>query len=321
MLPQSYPLDEKIEFSAGSSDSIDLPQSGYITQIDLLYRLQVDTAGTVSANEDGMFRLIKGITVSAGGNIRFFDLTDGRQLYWLNYIKQEGQVSADSLTTTPNQTDQDHYALLSIHFGLDWLNPYDKGVVVPAVRLDNPILRVTWGTESDLGTGYTIDTSNTYIEVTIYELALEPGESEGDRWPRGLVSPRVEPRTLSITETASNLSLEHNVPTGDVLYETLMIVKDSSGDRSDTDVTRVGVKFPKQRRTPWERSWTQIKSATRARYRLPSDVTGVTLLPWEEVTRRAIGIDLKMAQIGDVRLGFNTSTTGGSIDLVHFMYG
>jgi len=321
MIAQSYTYDKRITYSANNPVSVALPKSGYITQIDMMLRVQVDTAGTVSAAEDGLARLIKGVTVSAAGSQVFMDLTDGRQLYWLDYLKLEGQLSADSLTTTPSQSDVDHYVNFILHWGFDWLNPYDKTVPIPTPELDNPTIRILWGSDSDLGTGYTIDPNNTYIELTIHELALEPGETAAEKWPNGLIIPRIEARTKPIDEVASNLGFEHSVPTGDVLYETLIMVLDSSGDRSDSEVTNVGVKFPKQRRRPWTRTWKQLKMNTRSKYRIPTDVTGVTLFSWEEVTRRAVGIDMRMAQVGDVQLAFDTAQTGGSIHFVHFMYG
>ena len=117
------------------------------------------------------------------------------------------------------------------------------------------------------------------------------------------------------------MGFERALPTGDVLYETLVMILNSSGNRSDSEISSVGVKFPKQRRTPYERGWTALKAATRRKYRIPSTQTGVTLFPWEEVTRRAVGIDLRMAQEGDVRFGFTTAQENGVLHLVHFMNG
>lgn len=321
MITQSYPASDSIEFAANTKKGIDLPKSGYITQLDLLLTLEVDTGLTVSANQDPISRLIKGITVSASGGQKFLDLTDGRQLYWLDYLKLEGQLHGDTLTTTASQSDVSHEQELIIHWGFDWLNEFDPTVPIPTPRLDNPRIDVTWGAASDLGTGYTIDTSNTKIDVTVHELALDPGETEAERWPDGMISPRIEARTKTIDEIASNLGFERDVPVGDILYETLVMVLNSSGNRSDSEITRVGVKFPKQRRTPYERTWASMMAQTRRKYRIPSSLVGVTLLPWEELTRRAVGIDLKMAQSGDVQLAFTTAVENGTLHLVYFMNG
>lgn len=320
MITQTYPASSTIGYTASTKVGIDLPKSGYITQLDLMLKVVADTGATVSANEQGLARLIDGITVSASGGQRFLDLTDGRQLYWLNYLKQEGEILEDTLSTTASQTAETMYLELLLHWGYDWGNEYDPTVPIPTPRLDNPRLDVTWGAASDLGTGYTVS-SSTEIAVTVHELALEPGETEAEKFPDGMISPRIEARTKTIDEIASNLGFERNVPVGDVLYETLIMILDSDGDRSDDEITRMGIKFPKQRRTPWEQTWQAIKAATRRKYRVPSTLSGVSILPWEEITRRAVGIDLKMAQEGDVVMGFTTGVEDGALHLVHFMMG
>lgn len=321
MIQQSYPATSTIPFVAGTKKGIDLPKSGFATQYDLMLKVQVDTGGTVVAAEDGLARLIAGLTVSASGGQRFLELTDGRQLYWQNFLKQEGEILEDDLITTANQTDQDMYLELLLHWGYDWTNEYDPTIPIPTPRLDNPRLDVTWGTNSSLGTGYTIDADNTEISVTVHELALEPGETEAEKFPDGMISPRIEARTKTIDEIAANLGFERNVPVGDVLYETEIIQLNAAGNRSNAELTRMGIKFPKQRRTPWERTWQAMRAATRRKYRVPSTLTGVALFPWEEITRRAVGIDVKMAQEGDVVMGWTSEVEGGSLHLVHYMMG
>lgn len=324
MIQQSYPATSTISYVASTKQGIDLPKSGFATQYDLMLKVRAATAATVVANQDGLARLIGGITVSASGGQRFLELTDGRQLYWQNYLKQEGELLEDTLYTTASQTaaaNGDIYLELLLHWGYDWTNEYDPTIPIPTPRLDNPRLDVTWGSNSSLGTGYTIDADNTEISVTVHELALEPGETEAEKFPDGMISPRIEARTKTIDEIAANLGFERNVPVGDILYETLIMQLDEDGDRSNAELTRMGIKFPKQRRTPWERTWQAMRAATRRKYRIPATLTGVALFPWEEVTRRAVGVDVKMAQEGDIVMGFTSEVESGSLHLVHYMMG
>lgn len=321
MIQQSFPTSSAIPFVAGTKRGIELPKSGYACQYDLLLKLTVDTAATVVANQDGMARLLDGITVSASGGQRFLDLTDGRQLYWQNILKQEGEIFEDDLSTTASQTGEVQYLEMLLHWGFDWENEFDPTIPIPTPRLDNPRLDITWGTASDLGTGYTIDTDNTELQVTVHELALEPGETEAEKFPEGLISPRIEARVKTIDELVSNYGFERNVPVGDVLHETLIMILDDDGDRSDSEITGMEIKFPKQRRTPYERAWRQLRAATRRKYRVSTTPVGVTLFPWEEITRRAVGIDMKMSSEGDVVMGFTTAVENGSLHLVHYMMG
>lgn len=321
MLRNTYTHTTSLDFTASTAVRLDLPESGYITQLELLVTLTYDTGSAVSAKEDAISRLLSAVRMQSSGGKKFLDINDGRQLKYWDYFHTEGQIMEDTLSSTTSQTGEVSYANYIVHLGYDWTDEFDPTIPVPAVTLNNFELEVTWGSSSTLGTGYTVTAASTNIQVTIHELTLEAGETEADFWPDGIIDPRVEARNISISEVATNLGLESNVPTGDMIYETLMIQYDSSDDRSDTNVTDVGIKFPKERRTPIDLKWRAIKGRTRSKFRLTSDVTGATMFSWEWLTGRAVGLDLRAAQVGDVRFGFTTSVASGSIDLVHFMMG
>ena len=123
------------------------------------------------------------------------------------------------------------------------------------------------------------------------------------------------------TAVASNLGKTDEVPVGNMLNSVLVMVLDSSGDRSDSYVTDMGIKFPKQVRTPFESKWYELKARMRALYNLPSDLTGIALIPLQWVSKRAIGIDLSAAMTGDVKLGFTIATASGTLHILYFNIG
>ena len=209
---------------------------------------------------------------------------------------------------------------LPIHWGINPADRFDRSIVLPAVNLTNLVAKITWGSASDLGTGYTIDASNSKVYLNIYEITLEPSETEEMLFPNGLVSPRFEAVEKSIDAVYSNLGFEIETPVGDYLYETAIIVLNSSGNRSDSDVSEVAVNFPKARSTPFEYDWQPLKAFTRSHYLVTSDVTGATLLPWELVSGRWSGLDARYAAKGDIKLKFTTAASGGKILLLHYMF-
>lgn len=320
MRRNSYTLTEYHTFAASTTTQVDLPESGYITQIDCLLHLNVtgDTAVTPKCTEtqDELARIIDSSNIKASRARSYFDISDGRQWKWWNHFNYEGELQMDTLPSAGDT--EDIYGLFRYHVGFDPTNPFDPTVPIPGCKLSNLQHNMTWGAATDFGTGYTINSGD--MKLTISEITLDEGELESDLWPEGLVDPRVEARVLDIDATYSNLSMEDDVPVGDTLYQTVVMVVDSSDCRTDTNVSAVGVKFPKKRETPWDINWQPLKAKTRSLYRVPASVVGATMIPWEELSGRAVGLDLGAAQVGDARLCFTTTTNSGDIHLLYFAY-
>lgn len=274
-----YTLTDKHTFTANTTTTVDLPENTYITQIDCQIKLNVTPGSSVSTKEDHFGRIIDACSIKASRARTFFDVSDGRQWQWWNYMVYEGQLALDALPAAGGSAT-DIYGMFRIHLGFDPTDPFDPSVVIPGPHVSNLEHRITWGSASDLGTGFTINSGE--MTLTVYELSLEPGETEASIWTQGLVDPRVEARTIDIDAVYSNLSLTDDVPVGDILYQSLVMVVDSSDNRSDSEVSAVGVKLPKGRETPWDIDWYPLKSKTRSQFRIPSTVTGVTMIPWEE---------------------------------------
>ena len=318
MLKNIYPLTETLDYSANATKSVEIPKSGYITELNILFSIRITAASSVSAAEDAMVRLIKAARISASGAKNYFDISDGRQWYYWNYFNYEGQVAGDSLPSAGSSGDVT--LLLTVHWGLDPYIDTDRTIILPSPELQNINLEIDWGAASDLGTGYTIDTSNSKAYVEVTELALEQGELRESIW-KTLLSPRFEAREIAVTSTYSNLAKESEVPVGDVLYQTVIMVLDSSGDRSNSYVSEFGVKYPKERRTPYKRKFNSLRAISRRQFRTTSTVTGVFLLPWSDLTDKEKGIDLRGAQVGDVKTGYTVDTANGSIHELHYAFG
>ena len=316
MIQNTYTIDDTHTYTSGGTTQIDIPESGYITEILALSAIGITSGSSVSAAEDALARLIDAMQITAAGGKNYYDITDGRQGFYREYIRRQGQAQIDSMPAA-NATATKRM-LLVIHPGLNPYDPFDRSIIIPATELSNLKHKVTWGAAATLGTGFTINSGT--LSLTINEIVLEKGERREDIWPEGINVPMFEAREVT-TVVASNLGKTDEVPVGNMLNSVLVMVLDSSGDRSDSYVTDLGIKFPKQVRTPFESKWYELKARMRALYNLPSDLTGMALIPLQWVSKRAIGIDLSAAMTGDVKLGFTIATASGTLHILYFNIG
>lgn len=317
MYKNVYPLSDTIGYVAGTTANVDIPKSGYITELNFLFTIRVTAAGGASGKEDPLARLINAARLTASGAKNYFDISDGRQWYYWQFFNYEGQISGDSL---PVGTSDDITLALKIHWGLDPYLDTDRTIILPSPELQNIKMEIDWGDTTDLGTGYTITAANSEAQITITELALEAGELRESVWAT-MLSPRFEAREIPLSATSTNLGKTDDVPVGDVLYQTTELVLNSSGNRTNTNITEIGVKYPKERRTPFKRKFNEMRAYARTKFRTTSTVSGAFMLPWQVLTDKEKGIDLRGAQVGDVQLGHTVGTGSGTIHLLHYAFG
>jgi len=316
----SYTLPERHVYSPNATTRVELPRSGYITEIGFLLRVQYDTGTAPSLNEDAHFRFWKSLRISAAGGLIFADFPDMRMAKFENFFRYKGQITEVPFTTAAGLSDQITWAYYILHLGHTPEDRFDRTIPIPARELVNLITEVTWADAAAIGTDYSVD--NAEISINISELILEPGETREDLWPRGIPSPRYEPTILDIDAVYANLALEHNVPVGDLLVRSTIVITGPGPayNRSDDAVTEIGIKFPKLREIPFRNDWRILKAFARSYFSVPQDVVGAILYPWSNVSGRPYGIDLSAALPGDVKFGFTTTAAGvnGQILILHF---
>jgi len=278
----------------------------------------VITPGTsVTPKEDGLARILSSAKIRAAGQESFFEISDGRQWWFWDYFRYEGQVRKDSLPSA-GAGQSTVYMMLPIHLGFMPRDPFDPTIVIPSAELSNLKLYITWGQNSSLGTGFTIGTA-TKFSVTIHELTLDPGDVKSDIWRGGLLAPAMESRKSDIASTYSNLGWEDEVPVGGTLFQTVIMIVDSSNDRSSSYISQLGVKFPKQRRTPWEQNWVDFETSMMTEFRTGAQQAGAGLMMWSQLPEATqYGLDLEHAMIGDCKLCFTVDTADGDIHRLHY---
>lgn len=316
-------LTDEHTYSSGTETGLDIPETGYISHISCLVKLGVTGNSIVSPKkdassvlEDAIARIIDAMRITAAGGKNYYDITDGRQGFFKEYYRLEGKTQIGTLPAAGVTADV--YLELIIHPGLNPFDPWDRSVIIPGAELSNLKHRLTWGTEANLGSGYTIDSG--VCTLTIYEWQLEPGESRDALFPGGINVPLLEARELSITGDYSNLGKTDDVPVGSVLHSVLIMPLDADGDRSDGEITEVGLVYPKkQKATPFRQDWYPMKFGDKAQFSLATALVGCNTLPLEWITRRAMGMDLTAAMEGDVKLGFTVALSNAAATF-HILY-
>lgn len=313
----SFTVPTPHTYVASTTTRVDLPRSGFITHIDHLLYGDITAGGGATALQDGLFRILRATNIRAAGSKTFFNHTDGRLWHYWNHHRYLGNIHVDAVPTAGANNIVRAY--VPLHLGFDPLNIYDAKVVIPGRDLQNLVEEIVWGVAADVGAVQTINAMT--LTLTINEIALEPGEAVSGFWPAGFLLPRFESRANRAIGVQSNLGFEDDVPVGDTLFHTLVLMLAAATTRSDAEATEIGVKFPKVREIPSQVEWHTFLKQARALFSLPATLTGVVLFPWERVSRDPFGIDLKLAQAGDVKLGFTTILGTGALSILHYALG
>jgi len=312
----TYTLPQVHTYAANKVTQVEIPNTGYVSQIDCRLLANITTASAVLKG-DALARLIKAVNIRAAQSKTYWYETDHRQGKYFAHLNLRGQVVEDTLPATGGPAD--YNALYPIHWGVNWFDIYDKTVVLPARELSNLVMEVTWGAATDLGTNTTVNSAT--LTLTIHELGLDLGETRETIWPAGLLVPRMEPNILTPGATFANLGYEFNTPTGDTLVQTVVIIVDTNDARADNQISRFGVKFPKRREINQDMDWLQLKLANRAELSLPAEIAGVALWDWKKVSRRPLGLDASAFMTGDCKLAFSVDVSTCKVHLLNYMVG
>ena len=313
MATKRVPLVETLDYAANAPRTLALEKVGLITHLDLRFRMQYDyTAG--AAAEDWFARVIKGLAIRDGQGHTWDAIGDGRQLYWKNYFQYQGQVRMDALSETGSQTDQIAEMLLQIHFGINPLNAFDPSSGIPAAELGQLALEIAWGSASDLGTDYTIDS----ITTRVTPATILVGDQYNKVRP-AILLPNNRWEKVDVAAVIGEIGLRRELPAGSILRKTNLLVVDSSDDRSNADVTEVGYIQALENIVNLRENWETLRARAQAKYGLPALPTGVVQIDWGEVAGDA-ALDLRRRLPGLDLVGFTTGVTGGDIWILHTAY-
>lgn len=270
------------KFVAGEDvDPINLELPGYYCDILVKFELNVTAGSSPSAATDWYGKLLKSMKIEATNQKPYLDMDDGRYLRYENVIRSHGSWNAPSLPAA-NLT-QDVSWQYRIHGGDNFTDEYDISDVIATRGLSNLCFKLRWGTASDLGNNYTINSGKVKLEIA-YAI-LQPGISEQRAFP-GVPAPgarlgpsfwqpqwRVE-KFRNINTEYGSLSYEHDFLSGFFLKEVLMMVLDDTDALRDDILTELTI-TDREGYVYFDKEWTGHELANMQEFELTAPLVGV----------------------------------------------
>ncbi len=294
-------LEKTIPFEANAQKSIPLEEAGFCSRIDLLVKLNITAGTAVTPAEDALAKIIKQLVLKSNYNTYVQLLSpDLRPLYFMNKYDFKDRLREDSLPSAGNTADV--YIMYRLHFGYIKNFAFDVSALVP-LEENGLELAVTWGSASDLGSGYTINSGE--ITVTLYKVIPENASERSKIAPRNrIVAPFLT--TFEKRFEAAKSDTRVNVPTGYVERRLLlMTVSDDYATRTKA-WSKYGVVLPKKADAkPIQLTYEQAQNADLVDYNLKSVYEGVVMHDWKDLTGEATGINLINVEEGDIQLFFD----------------
>jgi len=141
-----------------------------------------------------------------------------------------------------------------------------------------------------------------------------------------MLRPLVRWERYPIAAAQGEIGIHRELPAGNVLRQTALLVLDSDDTRmdyiaGDRDVTEVGYVKVLENTIPFRDAWQSLRGRNQGRYGLPAMTgwEGVAMVNWGQVAGD-IALDLRGRLPGQDVIGFTTVDTGGAIYLLHIAY-
>lgn len=313
---------ETAPWAEGQTRAIDIDLAGYVTEIIFRVCLNVQRAsGAGVPPEDGILRLIRGLRFTASNVKDWYSIRDGREGFYLSYLKQQGYVFNTPLAAYPAAGA----AAVAVEFqfvfhpGVLPGNMFDITRCVPLRGKSNVQVEVDWGNVAAiLGAGWSVPVADpgSGLEVEVSRVVLEKGESEADAFAPldHIFVPRLIPNLYALDTTIyPAFAFSRDVPTGAYIRDVMLLILNSLGVRSNGDITQFRVANNKGGLFHVRRNWGTYTREVQARYYLQLPVVGLGIIDFRNVTGKDYGLNMVQASKGDWMIDFTTAFAGGEM--------
>lgn len=172
-----------LAWAASSNQTMQLSNSGFITQLDLLCSVTLSATAAADLATFGLWRFVQNLTVQGGSGKVYFSMSGvqmGVLLHALNLYDYPGKTFREIVGTTQK-------FLFRMHFGTrprdsyGRENPYDLTSAIPA--MDETTVNLIWGTTGDDVMDDTITISSGTMEVIEYRaLPVNPAQESSVKY-------------------------------------------------------------------------------------------------------------------------------------------
>lgn len=176
-LGKEKPIIKTEAFVADGRAQLFLNLPGYYNEVLLKLDLEIEAGSSPSEDTYPLARLIKRLEIQADNSIPFLEIPTpyaGMFLQILDQIMLKGSLSIPSLPEA-GETETVSYQI-PFHCGDHFTEHWDISDVIATRGLSNLVLTATFGSASDLGSGYVINSGTLSAEIEY--VLLQPGVTE-----------------------------------------------------------------------------------------------------------------------------------------------
>jgi hypothetical protein len=285
-----------LNYSSGATVSIALPRDRWLQKVMLRILVVVGTAAG-TPHQDGIANLVRNVTLESNEevyyNCRAWDIVEYNRKMYRKTPKNDSptagtKVVAISLDLMRNPSD---------------LN--DISALVNTKALSSLNLKITWGTDADLGSGSAGAVTSGSVTVQLREADLTPEEIQRQG---SFYTVKHSIQEQSYTATSSEFTKSLNLPIGHIIdYVGVKTIDASSPPvRTNTIISSYQL-ISKDTDKIVECEWNESIEEDERDYEQEASVTGYTAL---DLRSNFGGYDARGQKDGDIKYHFNIAVVG-----------
>jgi len=302
-------IDTFQTYTANSPFQIELLRTKNHTTIRGKLSVTYTTSTGASANEDGLAKLVKGAALQINLGPKLCEVLDLQQLVLYNQHLKRGRLTNDQPSTSAGQ--HTGYVEFEFNLPLNNIDPFDATVSVPGQAPEISDIHVvgTWGTASDLGTGFTVDSARIEVVDDIGWICTEEG-FRSNFPPEERLMPNWYYGQQTFTGAVANFGQVLNLRPNVVIRNIFLIVKDSNGDRSDSIVSEFALKLYDNTYVTGPFDWDDYQSRMAQELDM-SAITGCILIDCTKFNKEfCTEAGIQIEKTGDIQLVYSTTAAG-----------
>ncbi|MEM4438631.1 MAG: phage capsid protein [Pyrobaculum sp.] len=279
-------LDKRLAISPNGTDQLDLPRDHVID--DIVLRFQFSYSATSAPSLWDVLKAIQEVRVVSDGSIVHWSLR-GDDIYILNYYDQQQAVPVDITASD---------ATITLRLATSEILANLKSDLKLSVRFGGAIGSIT--------------SFSGAVMVSVEQLVYDPNEFVEAYGPNleNLAEPKVtaEEATLNAGTQFQTVS---ELPVGNLLKRTVMVVTDSRDNFSDSVVDRIRLMNKPGAQELLNEAFTIFGDKDRMEYQLTQRLTGVVIIDYGvDVTEDNLGLRMWRVAKGDITLETRNNANG-----------
>jgi len=285
-------LDKTLTIAPNQTDQLDLPRDHVID--DILLRFHFSYSASSAPNLWDVLRAIQEVRVVSDGSVVHWALR-GDDIYVLNHYDQQGSVPV-SIDTSK--------AVITLRLA--------TAEVLANLKTDLK-LSVRFG-----GAIGSIDNFSGSVTVSVEQLVYDPDEFTAQYGAdlQNIMEPKVTAEEASLTP-GTQYQVVSELPVGNLLKRTVVVVYDNSGAFSDNVIERLRLMNKPGSQELFNEAWQILGDKDMSEYQLSQRLTGVVFIDYGvDVTDDNIGLRMWRVAKGDFTLE-SRNAAAGRARLIH----